>query len=548
MIKKISLLLSSILCIACTSLNVHKALNEVETYIMEHPDSALTILDSVDRSMLSSDRDRAHHALLYAMALDKNFIDISDDSIARVAVDYYSKRRSDRHYARSLYYLGIAYYYQGAYDKAILEFTKAEEIAKGCDSLYWGMTKSVQALVYDQTYNNTEELNCLREAYRIYEGIADSYKMQSVILRMAMCYSSIRDYEEAEKYYLVLLDFSDIDSLIESYALSGYAFMKVIRSDFHTALNIYDSLINRDSNAMADQDYWAYSYALCASGRQKDADELISNLDKETSDALYWQYRIYKKRGNIDKALDFLEKSNLSDNEIIRESLSQSLAFAQRNYYESQYELSEYKVKNRSKTVVVIVAVSLLLICLVLWYASWCIKSQREEKERYLQYADEISRQLDQAKKDDYPSLKKKYLDLYKTRFDTIGAIYEQYSLSSGKDNAEHLMYEKIVSMVSDFRKNFSDKEELEAMLNEDFDNIILHLRTEVPRIKQVDVSMFCYIAIGFDVTTISHIMNVSMNSIYIRKSRLRQRIEELSSEHCGQFLQVLSENMLSKH
>lgn len=548
MIKKISLLLSSILCIACTSLDVHKALNEVETYIMEHPDSALTILDSVDRSMLSSDRDRAHHALLYAMALDKNFIDISDDSIARVAVDYYSKRRSDRHYARSLYYLGIAYYYQGAYDKAILEFTKAEEIAKGCDSLYWGMTKSVQALVYDQTYNNKEELNCLREAYRIYEGIADSYKMQSVILRMAMCYSSIWDYEEAEKYYLALLDFSDIDSLIESYALSGYAFMKVIRSDFHTALNIYDSLINRDSNAMADQDYWAYSYALCASGRQKDADELISNLDKETSDALYWQYRIYKKRGNIDKALDFLEKSNLSDNEIIRESLSQSLAFAQRNYYESQYELSEYKVKIRSKTVVVIVAVSLLLICLVLWYASWCIKSQREEKERYLQYANEISRQLDQAKKDDYPSLKKKYLDLYKTRFDTIGAIYEQYSLSSGKDNAEHLMYEKIVSMVSDFRKNFSDKEELEAMLNEDFDNIILHLRTEVPRIKQVDVSMFCYIAIGFDITTISHIMNVSMNTIYIRKSRLRQRIEELSSEHCGQFLQVLSENMLSKH
>ena len=84
-------------------------------------------------------------------------------------------------------------------------------------------------------------------------------------------------------------------------------------------------------------------------------------------------------------------------------------------------------------------------------------------------------------------------------------------------------------------------------MLNEDFDNIILHLRTEVPRIKQVDVSMFCYIAIGFDVTTISHLMNVSMNTIYIRKSRLRQRVEELSSEHRDQILQVWGENMSSK-
>ena len=151
---------------------------------------------------------------------------------------------------------------------------------------------------------------------------------------------------------------------------------------------------------MTDQDYWAYSYALCASGRQKDADELIRNLDKETSDALYWQYRIYKKRGNIDKALDFIEKSNLSDNEIIRESLSQSLALAQRNYYESQYELSEYKAKNRSKTIVIIITLSLLLILLVLWVASRHIKSQREEKERYLQYADEITRQLEKAKKE----------------------------------------------------------------------------------------------------------------------------------------------------
>jgi hypothetical protein len=84
-------------------------------------------------------------------------------------------------------------------------------------------------------------------------------------------------------------------------------------------------------------------------------------------------------------------------------------------------------------------------------------------------------------------------------------------------------------------------------MLNADIDNIILHLRTEVPRIKQVDVSMFCYFAIGFDVTTISHLMNVSMNTIYIRKSRLSQRIEELSSDHREQFLQILCEKKLSK-
>ena len=114
-------------------------------------------------------------------------------------------------------------------------------------------------------------------------------------------------------------------------------------------------------------------------------------------------------------------------------------------------------------------------------------------------------------------------------------------------ENAEHLIYEKVQSMVSDFRNEISDTEEFEAMLNADLDDVVLHLRNEIPRIRQVDVSMFCFMAIGFDVTTISHLMNVSMNTIYIRKSRLRQKIEELSPMHKEQFLQILGENSLSR-
>ena len=98
---------------------------------MDRPDSALSVLDSIDRSLLTTKRLKAHHALLHAMALDKNYIDVSDDSIARVAVDYFSKHGPAKYEARSLYYLGLAYYYQGEYNKAIVELTKAEKVAEG---------------------------------------------------------------------------------------------------------------------------------------------------------------------------------------------------------------------------------------------------------------------------------------------------------------------------------------------------------------------------------------------------------------------------------
>lgn len=545
--RKYFAIILPLFCLACTSLDVRRTLNDVESYIMERPDSALTVLDAIDRTLLSSDRNRAHHALLHAMALDKNFIDVSDDSIAQISVDYYSRRGSDRHYARSLYYLGVAYYYQGAYDKAILELTKAERVAMQCDSLYWGMTKSFQARSYDRTYNNREELNCLLEAYRIYDEIGDVYKKQSVHLRMANLYSAISNYDKSEILFKDIIESPTTDSLIKSYALCGYAFMNVVRSELGLALDIYDGILNDTPDIMTQQDYWAYAYALSASGREEESKVLIAGLDDNNSDSKYWLYRIYDKDKRYYDALKCLEESNLLDNEEIENILSQSLSLTQRNYYKSQLQLAEYKAKNRIKTVIVILAVSALLVILIVFLALRRIRLQNEEKERYLQYAAEIRLQLQKAKSEDYPALKKKYLDLYKTRFETIGAIYEQCSLSTGMENAEHLIYEKVQSMVSDFRNEISDTAEFEAMLNADLDDVVSRLRNEVPRIKQVDVSMFCFMAIGFDVTTISHLMNVSMNTIYIRKSRLRQKIEELSPMHKEQFLQILGENSLSR-
>ena len=86
------ILLSVFLFGGCTSSHVHKALNDVESYIMERPDSALAVLDTMDRNLLKRERLRAPHALLHAMALDKNYIDVTDDSLASVAVEYYSKK------------------------------------------------------------------------------------------------------------------------------------------------------------------------------------------------------------------------------------------------------------------------------------------------------------------------------------------------------------------------------------------------------------------------------------------------------------------------
>ena len=135
---------------------------------MESPDSALTVLESIERSRLKTQRNKAQHALLHAMALDKNYIDVTDDSLAQVAVDFYQKRGPMKNYARALYYLGVAYFYQEEYDKAILEYSKAEKIAEKCDSLYLGIIYTAMSYTYNNTYNSIGEQTFAQKAYDVF--------------------------------------------------------------------------------------------------------------------------------------------------------------------------------------------------------------------------------------------------------------------------------------------------------------------------------------------------------------------------------------------
>ena len=69
-----------------------ETLGEVESYISDEPERALSVLDSLGDAGVRGGEARAKYALLRSMALDKNYIDVADDSLINVAVEWYSRR------------------------------------------------------------------------------------------------------------------------------------------------------------------------------------------------------------------------------------------------------------------------------------------------------------------------------------------------------------------------------------------------------------------------------------------------------------------------
>lgn len=531
--------------VGCTPRSIISTLNDVDSYIMERPDSALQVLESMDRSLLKTERSRAHHALLHAMALDKNYIDVTDDSIAQVAVDYYSRRGPEKSKARAYYYLGLAYYYQQNYDKAILEFTKAEEVAETCDSLYWGMTKDIQGHTYDMTYNDIEVINCFKKAYYIYSGLLDNHKAQSVQFKLAQVYISDLQYEIADNILTILLNDSNLNENLRLRTSASYAYLKMIQPvrEPNQSIELYEELIDFE-DVMTTQDYWAYAFALNIVGRTNESKEIIDKLiAKDTTTAShYWLYLISKYDGNYRNALSYLEESNFHDNKIINKALNQSLSLSQRDYFESQSELAEYKVKNRTLTMTSVIVVAFLIITLLVFLVSRYIRLQREEKDSYIRYADEISRQLHilQTEADSLPALKRKYLELYKSKFEDLRVLCDNYLQYKDRTDAEKKMYGQVVTMVNELRNDVDHNAELETILNADLDNIMTNIRNEI-KMKETDYSIYSYLVIGFDATTISRLLDVSVNTVHIRKSRIKAAIECSSVEHRNQFLEILS-------
>ena len=76
-------------------------LDRAEMELDASPDSAFVMLDSMDRSLLETPELKARHALLYSLAIEKAGIDVSSDSIIRIATDYYQRVGDEANLSRA---------------------------------------------------------------------------------------------------------------------------------------------------------------------------------------------------------------------------------------------------------------------------------------------------------------------------------------------------------------------------------------------------------------------------------------------------------------
>lgn len=548
-IRLIITLLTAVLLAACGTNETARLLDDVESYIRQHPDSALNALRRIDASHLGSKANRGHYSLLYAMALDKNYIDTTDMSVIQPALDYYDADSDPDHCMQAYYYLGRIQQNAGNSADAMQSFTTALDISKRSEDNYFkGLINSIISDLYSSKYSSKEALFYARQAFECFSHTPDTLRRWILLGRLAVCYGDNRDKATSDSLFKVYTTLPVLDTAIYAKNLLYYSKMLLGRkpSEPERCLEVFNEAKRKYHAKPRIEDYYFYSVALDKIGDKQAADRLLDRLEQFDTLSVAsknWRYILYKNRRDYHKALSLFEKTIIDQDSLIISMLRQSLERSQRKYYETKAQVEEAKkdaATDRFWLLIILAGIAISLIVGV-----WIRARQRllEKLEKISMLKEEVDMQLallkeSEVKETDY---RKKYLSIYKNQYQLLNNLCALYLSPSRSDPKEKVFkeVESVLKVISNDKENPSHAEKI---VNNAWDNIMNRIRKDYPSFSENDYKLIALSVMGFEAKTISLLMNYTPKTVYGKKARIKQRIADSSVAAKQEYLAFLSE------
>ena len=562
--RKIIFAIAAAFVLSCSQNGLSDDLDKIEAALDSHPDSALLAIERIKSENLSGKSAKARYYLLQAKAIDANFgtLNIMDEASLAKAVEYFDKRGPSQKKAEAWRYLGRVQYNAGHYNKAIVSFTKALESLQ--DDYDRGLIYRDMAHTYNASFNNLEELACLKKAGEIFEekikekgtdnigrSLIEDYL--DVQLETGKAFYNLEDYAQSEKIFKNVLYEAHIlkDTLLEVKCLKVFAQLCLAKRNQEPSAAI--DMLGRASGELRsplssqDQGLLAYAYSLL--GKRKEArkwletaSSTIENQDDKASFS-FREYQVKTREGDYEEALKALENVIDYSNSVELQAARKSAVSSQNDYFQEQAALNKEHLRSvRLKLSAAVIILLCLAFASLLYFrlkkaeVKRRLAEEKAETERYMGIAEELQERL-KTQMRRLPS--EKHLSIAK--LDMLERLCEQYYIYEGTDNLQPKILSEVKSAIKGLREDPSVLSGLELMLNRNFDGVVTKLKENFPKMKEEESRLFIFVASGFSSTTIATLTGKEKQYIYNRIYRLKGRISESDVENKELFLSVLS-------
>ena len=543
--RSIVLLLIVLLFQAC---KVKKDVAQVWDYIQTHPDSALVSLNMMDASNFHG-RTLAEYRLLKVMALDKTYINVSSDSLAHPAFEFFRKYGPKEKEMMSLYYLAVSCYYSHNDAQAIVLLDKTIDKAKQVNNSYFeGLSHILKSYSFSRTFSLSEAVLSAERGVESFQAIPDSFQVDRARIRLADAYHAKKEYDKAMNLYRDLAYSCQTDTFAMRRILVHGAYCQYLSNPSipDSAMSFYDRALN-DYGAVLDPVEAAHFAEVSEMvGNIQQAHQIVEqlkHLNKHPEQIAYLEYKLFAKEGKPQEALDAIEKYlNLQDS-VLSESLEQSLVKIQRNYQEQLRESSERALfLTRIIGSLGILCLLVILFVIVLHFVRR-INLASQEREELIQSIGKTASLLQESEiknldlENNLKLVQNRYVAAYKKQFSKISALLEKYYTTSGRKDSRDIIYKQMMDIAATFGNDQTRLSTLERDVNKALDNAMKWYRIEFPNRTRAHYAMVCYFMAGFTAPMIELLTSIPKNTLYSKKSRLLDEIRESSALHKDLFL-----------
>ena len=366
-----ALILLFVCCLSCSTLDKEmiSALDKAEHYMEHNPDSSLVLLNTLKLNDISNKRERARYALLKSIALDKNYIDVTDDSLTSIAVAYYSKHGDADERLKAYLYNGRVYENAKEYELAMDNYLSAEEYVKSCkDNIIIGRLYSSKSVLYNTIFDaqSAIEQSRLASTYFLKAGdttrFFNSLNNAAIIMHNSSSFDtqSLDDYSKQMEEYLERLTQSQ----------KGIYFFVQLAQIPKTDTSAVISLINKYlSSGLSDNNisWLSVADAYYKVGNINESIKSVKKyeLDGDITDVTYYALLsdICSKKGEYEQAYNYLVKKNeLLQGRYYRAVKSDTKFLEERYASKLQNARQRHTIVSLFMAIVIIVLLSLFLI------------------------------------------------------------------------------------------------------------------------------------------------------------------------------------------
>ena len=551
LLRHISLLFALMLFVGCsTDEHTAELIDRAERIVEEHPDSALTIMRSIDPETIYGDRDMAHYRLVYSEALYHSKIDSDNDSLTRPMVEYYRYNDNHTERARAMYQHALVMFNGGKNAEALHSLLEAEKSLEHISNpRLAGLVHRSKGEIYVMEYLFGYAIEEYRAAVDYFEqaGLPDHvafsiYQMGDISLRN-------RDYDFAQKQLAIAKEHAieSNNNFLLNYVLLDFAYLYANLEQYDECAEVLSQI---DYVSEEDKLLYCCFMSVIASyrGDYEVAEAYIEECKKYNGEGgsmvLFAQAKLAQFQGDYETTLHKIAEIKAEEDELVIRTLNNPLLDLQVQSIEDDLEQT---IKDNRHNRVVIIAISVIIIfiviivALVLYYRN---KQYRKDIDAYISIISDFELTSSNS---DYDTLHVEAINsLYCDSMDEIKKLCEVYYTHSDSPRMAIKVFEQIKTIFEGIKKDSVRLAKLEAMVNCTVDNAMTKLRELCPDLTEREYRIALYSCAGFSNRAICIIEECNIETLPKIKYRIREQIRQMQSPDLEPIIKYLSSKKLS--